>query len=203
MDAPVVWRPARLAFGQGSFGVSPILAADLKLHARIDAADEDAAVAQQLAAAADMVESRTGRLLTERAVTLRLPAFPARIDQEIDLPGGRCASVTSISYVDADAAAQTLAVEDWYLDAVSTPARIGLAGGALWPVTRPWGLPVTIAYVAGYAANACPPALLQAVRMLAAELHDQRREGVIGVSATAAPVGATALMAPYVIPRLF
>lgn len=203
MSAPVVWRPARLSFGAGSFGVTPVTAADLKAHARVDFADEDAAVEDYLAAAADMVERRTGRLLTERAVTLALPSFPARIDQEIELPGGRCASVSSVAYADSAGEALTLDAEDYYLDAARTPARLGLAGGSLWPVTRPWGLPVTISYVAGYVADAAPPLLLQAVRLLATEMFDQRRDAVVGASVSPAALAAERCMEPWLIREMF
>lgn len=203
MTAPLLWRPARQAFGQGSLGVAPITSSDLKTHARIDFSDEDATVAACLAAAAGVVESHTGRLLTERAVTLALPAFPARADQVIELPGGRTASITSVSYIDAGDASLALEAGDRWLDAVSIPARLGLAGGGMWPVTRPWGLPVSIAYVAGYAAGAQPPELLQAVRMIAAELFEQRRDGVIGASVAAAPLGSHRLMRDFVVARMF
>lgn len=203
MSASALWRPRAQAFAQGAFGVAPITLSDLKAHTRIDAADEDTGVAAYLAAAADMVERHTGRLLTERAVTLGLPGFPDRADQVIELPGGRTASVTSVTYVDAGEDSLTLDAEDRWSDLASVPARLGLAGGAMWPVTRGWGLPVTISYVAGYAADSQPPALLQAVRMIAAELYEQRREGVVGASVAAAPVGAMDLMAPLVIWRMF
>lgn len=203
MTAPVVWRPARQAFAQGSFGVAPITLADLKAHARIDAADEDAGVTSYLAAAAGRVERLTGRLLTERAVTLALPSFPPLAAQEIALPGGRCAAVASVAYVDAGDAALTLAAEDWWLDAVSAPARLGLAGGALWPVTRPWGLPVTIGYTAGYADGAQPPDLLAAVMVIATEMYEQRRAAVIGASVGRAMLDPAALIEPWKIVAMF
>lgn len=199
MTAPVAYRPARFSFAQGSFGVAPITAADLKAHVRIDGTDDDATTAIYIAAAADHVERVTGRLLTERAAVLSLATFPPMVNQEIVLLGGRCASLTSVEYADEAGAPQVLA--DVYADLVSTPARVGLAGLTTWPAVRAWGLPVTVSYVAGYTTP--PPSLLHAVRLLAAEMHERREDAIVGVSTTAAAVSADRLMGPYVIHGMF
>ena len=59
-------------------------------------------------------------------------------------------SVTSITYVDTDGVSQTLAADQYQVDAASIPARIVPAYGVLWPYTRTQLNAVTVRFVAGY-----------------------------------------------------
>ena len=59
-------------------------------------------------------------------------------------------SVTSITYVDTDGTTQTLAANQYQVDAVSIPARIVPAYAVVWPVTREQLNAVTIRFAAGY-----------------------------------------------------
>jgi len=59
-------------------------------------------------------------------------------------------SVTSITYVDTDGTTQTLAANQYQVDAASIPARIVPAYAVVWPTTREQLNAVTIRFAAGY-----------------------------------------------------
>ena len=175
--------------------------ADAKLRLRVDHADEDALIADLVAAATEHVERVTQRLLAARECVLRLPGFPGD-GRDIELPGGRVASVTSVVWRDADGVSATLDAGRYEVQGHS-PARLALTDADGWPTAGTVGLPVTVTYVAGweavsgdYGANV-PEALRTAVAMIAGEMFEQRREALVGVSQAAASVGAQALMGPW------
>jgi uncharacterized phiE125 gp8 family phage protein len=63
-------------------------------------------------------------------------------------------SVTSITYLDANGDTQTLAADQYVVDAKSQPARITPAYGVSWPSLREQTNAVTVRFVAGYGAAA-------------------------------------------------
>lgn len=148
-----------------------------------DFLDDDLLIAAFGRAAAAWIEKTTGKLLTERAITMRLEYMPCG-RAPVRLRGGRVASVTSVEVngvavtgfdLVGDAPAHLIPTTDW-------PAAIGE------------GYPVEIVYVAGYST---PPAdLLHAVKMLTVDLYDHRSSGAADAS-NAAPMTVMALIEPH------
>lgn len=176
----------------------PVVTVDqLRAHTRIDSDSEDSLLESYLAAAVEMVEGETQRLLTRRAITLRLPALPDAFTP-LELPGGVVASITSVT-------ADGEVIEPEAYDVVGdSPAM--LYPLAAWPIVTGEGLPVTIIYQAGYAAEGTPPSLdyganvpadlRVAVMMIAAEMERQRTEGSDRPVARV-PVGAARAIARH------
>ncbi|MBF9042958.1 hypothetical protein HKCCE4037_06450 [Rhodobacterales bacterium HKCCE4037] len=147
--------------------------ADMRLHLRIDASDtsHDGFIADCEASAVNAVEKYTQRLLTKRTVTLSLPGLPfGRCP--VELPGGRIASVTSVT-IDGEDLADVSATGD---------APAVLVPDADWPAVTGEGYPVTIVYEAGYAAGEVPPLLLTAVKLWTEDLFDRPESGSDGIS---------------------
>lgn len=157
---------------------------ELKAACRADDfSDDDALIAAFGRAAAARIERLTGRLLTERTVTMRMAGLPCG-RTPVRLRGGRVADVTSITVngvsvtgfeVVGDAPAHLIPAADW-------PAAIGQ------------GYPVEIVYTAGF--FVAPSDLAHAVKMLTVDLYDHRSSGSSDQS-NAAPATVMALIEPH------
>lgn len=99
-------------------------------------------------------EGYTRRALVTQTWDLKLDRFPCWM---ISIPKPTLQSVTSITYVDSDGTTQTLAADQYLVDASSTPARITPAFGLVWPITRYQNNAVTVRFVAGYGLAAAVP----------------------------------------------
>jgi uncharacterized phiE125 gp8 family phage protein len=183
--------------------VEPVTTAEAKTHARIFVVDaaEDAYVDSLIAAAREKLEGDVCRAFVTRSVEARLDAFPdPPIDYATSL--GRFApptapiallypplqSVESISYVDADGVTQTLDPAD-YVVTPGTPGTIAPAPGKAWPtaIDRPGA--VTIAFTAGFGADATavPEVAKLVVKILVAHWYDRREPIVTGTIVAQVP----------------
>ena len=84
----------------------------------------------------------------------------------IDLPRPPLQSVESIQYIDTAGNVQTLAPEDYVVDASSGEiGRVALAWNRFWPITRCSINSVVIQFTAGYgdAAEDVPQAIRQGI----------------------------------------
>lgn len=164
--------------------------AELQAHAIVGAAEDLPLLRLYLAAAVEMVERHTQRLLGARSCRLRLCGFPQGA-AALELPGGRVSAVTAIR-IDSVPATIPLAI------AGESPAR--LVPVDPWPAVTGSGLAVEIDYVAGYAevtagdyGSGVPAALKVAAMQIAAEMFEQRQAGSPD-RAEHVPFGARLLM---------
>lgn len=130
-----------------------------KQHVRVDTSEEDALIAQYLAAAVAWVENYTGKKLTRGVVTQEVRAFGAYMA----LHWGPSPASLTINYTDADDAPQTIT------DAVINGERAYPAG--TWP-TMAENAPVSLSYTAGYTDT--PADLDSAVLLLVGDLYQAR-----------------------------
>jgi uncharacterized phiE125 gp8 family phage protein len=140
----------------------PLTVDETKLFIRDDAiADQDDVVEMLISAARQFAEQELGRYLITQTLDFSIDRFPCNENQKNDsrrydglapyailLPPLQ--SVTSITYVDLAGATQTLAVDQYQVDAKSRPARILPAYGVFWPSTREQPNAITVRFVAGY-----------------------------------------------------
>lgn len=204
-DYLTIHRPRRWSVSRTAMAQEPVPLEELKAHANITAADDDALISGYIRAAREWVENYTQRFLITTTVTYKIDAFPAKETAVIELPGGKIQSVTSIAYVDTAGASQTWAAAEYIVDAAWEPARIGLAYDQDWPTIREWDLPITITYVAGYGADPgdVPENLRTAIKIVAAELYEHSREdSIVGVPIATAPWNARMLASNYRLRRL-
>lgn len=165
----------------------PVSLAEAKAHCNIesDFVEDDALIEAFIAAARESCEARTGRQLVQATFALRLSGFPC--DDIIELPKAPLVSVSSITYVDGDGMTQTLSTDVYEQDPYTTPGRIALKYGEVWPTTRCQRNAVTITFVAGY--TEVPKLLKQGMLMRIAHWNENREESA-PVNLLPVPAGA-------------
>jgi uncharacterized phiE125 gp8 family phage protein len=183
--------------------VEPVSLAEAKARLRVEHAEEDALIGALITAARERVESHTGRALITRRVRERRDDWAE---------GGRLAAhgsqfrlglapVTQVHHVKvyaADDEETTFDAANYYVDVASTPARLALRGGALWPIPGRAADGIEIEYDAGYGAApaAVPRPLAEAVHLLVAELYEHRLPAE-RASEVALPLAVQGLLAPF------
>ena len=131
----------------------PVTAADIKAAGRIDEAIFDAQIIGLLIPAIRQeAEHRLGRRLITQTVELVMDAFEAGEHLDLTLPDAQ--SITSIKYLDAAGAEQTLSGTVYQLDPDSTPSRALLKPSQDWPATQDVPNAVRVRFTVGYGATA-------------------------------------------------
>lgn len=141
-----------------------------------------------------------GRCLITQTLQMQLDAFPRwcgadrqhrrRVpgaDAPILLPCPPVQAVTSIAYVDADGASQTLDASKYTLiDNGAWKSEIAPAYGQVWPTTRDVEAAVTVTWTAGYgdAAADVPEDIKSAGLLLVADLYENRSGQELGSGLT-------------------
>lgn len=144
----------------------PLSLGETKGFLRVDIDDDDAEITLIIQDARERAERVTARQLVTATWSLHLDAFP----DVIHLPRSPAQSVSSITYVDTTGTTQTLAADQYDVDAVSEPGRITPSYGNSWPSTRSQINAIAVTYSAGYGIPSDVPAGLRQ-RMLAAVAH--------------------------------
>lgn len=165
----------------------PVSLDEAKAHCNVetDVTEDDTFFDGLIAAARESCEARTRRQLVSATFVLRLSGFPC--EDVIELPKPPLVSVSSITYVDVDGATQTLSTDVYEYDPYTTPGRVVLKYGQVWPSTRDQRNGVTITFVAGYAV--VPKLLKQGMLMRIAHWYENREE-VAPVNLMPVPAGA-------------
>ncbi|PYE85715.1 head-tail connector protein [Pseudoroseicyclus aestuarii] len=149
---------------------------------------QDPVLAGFLRAALAAIEGRTGKVLLEREMALRLTCWSDPARQA--LPLAPVSAVVSVARVAADGV--VLPVEGWRLvPDMQSPALEAGPGG--WPALPPGGA-LRIAVLAGFGPEwtDAPADLRQAVLMLAAHYYEFRHD--TGLGSGCMPFGVTALI---------
>jgi uncharacterized phiE125 gp8 family phage protein len=171
---------------------------DLKTHARIYHAQDDAYIATLVLTATQCIENEIRRALITRAFSYQLEEFPA--SGQIILPRSPWLSVSSITYTDTAGATQTLASSNYHAYSVDNIGRVVLKSTSSWPDTLGTGaLDVTVNFTAGYGAASAniPAALRHAVLLQAAHLYDNRSSVNIGNIVNEIPFTVQRLIVQY------
>ncbi len=199
-----IFRPNRWSLSKTDPAQEPVGLEEMKAHSRIDDVDNDAIISGLIVAARRWVETLTHRALITQTFVLKIDRFPGPVTTVIELPGGNTQTLTSIAYLDDNGDSQTWAASNYIADLVSQPALIGLAWNIDWPSIREWELPVTITYSAGYGDDPgdVPEELRTAIKMLAAELYENREDSIVGVPISPVPWGVKMLADPFRIHRV-
>jgi uncharacterized phiE125 gp8 family phage protein len=169
----------------------PVGLAAAKSAQRIEGAHEDAALEAYLKAARSVVEERTGLKLATQTVRLRAWAFEA---DSFVLPLAPVQSVTSITYVDNEGATQTLSTDIYTTALFGLTPTIALKYGKTWPAHRCGLGNVVITCVAGYAADAAPEPVKQAIKLLFGDFNAFREQAAPGSVSDVAAVALDSLL---------
>lgn len=152
----------------------PITLAEAKAHLRVSGSDDDALISALIVAARQGAEHITGRALMPQTWELALDEF----GEVIELPRPPFSAMSSVKYIDADGALQTMAEAAYLLDTHSEPARLMPAYGESWPSTRDQANAVLIRYQAGYAGAATVPQEIKSWMLLRVGMLYENRESV-------------------------
>lgn len=146
--------------------------ADVKLHLRVDTADEDTLITSLLAGAIDHFEQSSRRVLTNRTITQKLDAWPG--SRIIPLEKGPVVSVTSVT-VRTEAGTSTLSASDYIAITGQTETKpcVAIKDQATLPAPDGYPQAITITYVAE--TTTIPESINAAIRLLAAHWYENRQ----------------------------
>jgi uncharacterized phiE125 gp8 family phage protein len=187
--------------------LDPVSVAEAKAHCRVDSTDDDGLIAGYVLAARQHVEQVTGRALITQTYDLTVDNdWPWILDLEtnrhrrlVEFPKAPLQSVTSVSYVDSAGVTQTLASNQYVVDAGTYVGRMWPAYGVVWPTVRCQPKTVTIRFVAGYGVSpsSIPEPLRQAILLLVGHWYENREAVNVGNIVTEFPQAVASLLAPF------
>jgi uncharacterized phiE125 gp8 family phage protein len=157
----------------------PITAADVVEHSRITETEPSVIkrINRAIKAARKQAENELGRKLITQTVDITFDNFPAVFYL---MP---VQSVVSITYLDAAGLPQTLASNQYTVDAKSIPARITPSYGSTWPTVRGDVNSVTIRCIAGYgSADAVPECIKDWMLLKIDDDFEHRGSIIVGAS---------------------
>jgi uncharacterized phiE125 gp8 family phage protein len=177
----------------------PVSLAEAKEHLRLEGTEDDTYVSALIQAARQHVEEVCWRGLVMQMREIVLDRFPDCA--EMDLPGGNLGAITSVTYVDAAGAEQTLDPSVYEADTGSVPGRLLLAYGQSWPSARCQWNAVRVRYTVGWAVADVPAPIKHALLLLIAHLYEQRAPEVTGAAIGKVEFAVDALLEPYRLVR--
>ena len=169
--------------------VEPISLDDAKAFLKVETADDDDAIAALIAGARVHVEAQTRRALLTQSWRLVRDAWPG---------DGRIAVVPAPLQALTAARVYTLDGSTQAIDAAAAPAILAF-GASPPPAPGRMTAGIELDVRAGYgdAADAVPPDLRQAIRMLLAHWYENRGMIAAGGAVALLPRSVAALIAPY------
>jgi uncharacterized phiE125 gp8 family phage protein len=178
----------------GAPALSPIDLLDVRAHLRIDHTDEDPLLQLYIDAATGYLEGPNG-ILGRVLATQSWRQSYSQFSDPLRLPGDLTPvqSVTTLSYYDADAAAQTMSPNLYRL--VTTGALgpyIERTTADPWPATAARDDAVMVEFVAGEAPVPAP--IRQAMLLLVGHWYDNREPVSVGNIAAELPLGVYTLL---------
>lgn len=156
----------------------PITLAEAKAHMRVDDSDDDTLITACIAAATEYCQDYTGKQFVTATFTGKFDTLYG----VIALPYPPLQSVTSITYIDTDGEEQTVSTDVYGVDTYGAVGQVFLKYEQSWPTdVRGHTQDVTIVYVAGMgAASAVPENVKAAVKLVTADLYENREPVVTG-----------------------
>ncbi len=182
-------QPGALPDGYGESVLSLVAA---KAHLRVVSSGEDDLVEALRDAAVDMVERMTSLYLARReGIVWKGSGFaPSMV-----LGRGPAVEVVSVAYDGTGGAEVTLTADDWRL---GPHGRLLPAYGKAWPSDCTGEVRVTFdAGYGGAGAEACPPVLVTAVKMMLAQFYDIRGAVITGTISSEVPLGVAHICAMH------
>lgn len=154
-------------------------------------------------AGTDLAEKIMGRAIVRQVWEKRLDAFPDN-GGAIELAMPPVMSVDLVTYIDDDAAPQTLSPACYEVDPQSETAWLVPAYGYVWPVALDKVNAITVEFTAGWAAPGVVPAAIRDAILLYVAHRYENREAVVVYARGAAievPLGFESLLEPYRVLR--
>lgn len=177
--------------------VEPVTLAEAKLHLKLDSdTTDDTLITALIVAARQAAENYTGRAFINQTWEYATDEFP---DEEMTLRPAPLSSITSITYVDANGATQTLSTSVYDANTYDAPGCAFLRYGQCWPSARDVENSILITFVAGYgsSASSVPAPVKAAILLTVGHLYEHRESVIIGTTAAEMPQSASWLLDPY------
>jgi uncharacterized phiE125 gp8 family phage protein len=179
--------------------------ATAKAYLRLESDEEDAVMQILVDAATARVDGWSGilgRCLVNQTWACNFPRFPSSLRERLlRLPLAPVSAISSIAYLDAAGAEQTLDPSVYRLLVDAESPFVALAPHASWPATDRSDDAVTITFVAGYGedGDAVPAPIRRAILTMVNDAYEYRETAVIEFSASFVPVSVSVsdLLAPY------
>jgi len=186
--------------------VEPVLLSELKEQIRgLDKSTGDDSFVRGLnVSVTALVETYLGRVLMPQTWDYFMDSVPR--ESVIEIPNAPLSSITSITTIDAFEISTVFSESSYVVDTVSSPGRIALKTGVVWPSTT---LKVVngfvIRFIAGYATKAdIPQAIKTAIVRAVDALYSNRKTKALNQRGQntqpvrlALPMDARELLSPY------
>lgn len=177
----------------------PLALADLKAFLRVEGSEEDGLIQSVAAAARAHLEATTGRAFVSQGWRIVRDAWPPT--GRLTLPVGPVASLDAVTVETADGQV-SVPLDRFRLDGAAVPPRLAWQPGSVPAPAEPLA-GIAIDVTAGFGSPAdVPPALVQAVRLLAAYWFDNRSLVTVGHEVAVMPRMVSDLVAPFLARRL-
>lgn len=151
-------------------GIEPVTIGQVRAHTRIDDNLSDALLLDYIASARGWCETMTGLLLTDCTAAFHFNC----LNGDINIPRSPIRTITSITYTDANGAAQTVPSTDYYLRERLGRTMLHVKKDAAWPDTD-GDADVVVTTVAGYATpTEIPPDIITVIYRMVAHQYDLR-----------------------------
>ena len=151
--------------------VLPVALEAVRQDRRVDITDDDDVIIQKIWEAADLITNQTNYCFTSQTWELALDSW----SDEVALLPAPVASITSVTYVDADDAGQTLDSSNYELDDYGIVPILRPAYNVTYPVNRGHTNDIKIRYVAGVAdITTIPGSMIAALKMIVGDIYENR-----------------------------
>jgi len=178
---------------------TPVSLAQAKAHLRVEHSDDDYLITGLIEAVTARLDGWVGilgRALVTQTWRQDFSGFPS--GPLLRLPLHPVASVTSVTYVDAAGATQTLSASLYRFTVDALGPVLVRDDTALWPATDARPAAVSVTFVCGTAPSHVPGAIKAAMLLMIGDLYRFTESAVAGsVGEVPMPVSVQALLEPY------
>lgn len=179
----------------------PLTLEEVKIHLKIEADEttEDTLLNSLITSARIHAETYTRRALGAQTWTLYMDKFDYD-DDEICISYPPLTAVNSVKYYDEYGVLITMSPTLYQVDTHSTPGRIVIAYGEVWPQTELGRInAVEIEFNCGYTdgVNIIPESIKQAMLLMIGHWYSNKESVVVGTIASKVPETSEALMWAY------
>lgn len=174
--------------------LEPLTLEEVRDHCRITTTADDGYLDALIMGVRQAMEAELSKALLTQTRKLRLNyTWPG--SGRIHLPRPPLQSITSVAYLDADGASQTLGASLYQVvgartnpDPDAPVAYITPAYGQSWPSVRSIPETITVTYVCGWTARGyIPQSIRQAMLVAVGELYEQRETTITGTIVQSVP----------------
>ncbi len=186
-------------------GLEPITLAEAKEHLNYTESADDDYITSLIKAARKYAEHFQNRVFITQTWDLFCDAFPVG-GVVLLIPTTVLQTIDEIKYYDTDGVEQTWSDTLYQYDITSKPARLLPEPDESYPDTQSGKMnAVQITFTAGYgpAASDVPEQTKQAMLLLIGHYYENREEVVVGVTPSAVPFAARALLTLNSLPEFY